>query len=511
MKLFLLLTLFISGLTNGMVNPFVGKTFYVNPSFQANIDATIKTTTDALTLKNLKIVRDIPSAYWLDVMSKVQPGKELEQILIDASSKSPSQLCVFIVYDLPNRDCSAHSSNGELCCVKKSDGTCDYLATECNQGLNTYKTSYIDQIALLFKKYSTVPIVAVIEPDSLGNLVTNLGNPRCGAQGTQQGYKMGITYAVNQLSPLATIYLDSAWSGWLGWSSNAQVFQQLINSMGILPKIRGFATNVANYQPLGIACSEANFCLPPANHASHECCNDPCNLTSQWNPANNELNYVLGLATLFPDKHFIIDTGRNGVTNMRKSCSNWCNIDGAGLGMIPTTNTRIPNLVDAYYYLKTPGESDGSSNSSQSRFDHMCISTDSMKDAPTAGAWFDAQMKMLARNANFGNVAVNPTPQPPTPIPDTSTPDKPTSDTIPTTSDCNTQIWGQCNGLEFKGEKCCFTGLTCKFINDYYSQCQISSTPVPNPPTPAPSPPSPNPPTPTPSTGYWKCFSCENI
>lgn len=55
---------------------------------------------------------------------------------------------------------------------------------------------------------------------------------------------------------------------------------------------------------------------------------------------------------------FIIDTGRNGVGDMRQSCSNWCNVRGAGVGLIPTTDTASP-MVDAYLWLKTPGESDG--------------------------------------------------------------------------------------------------------------------------------------------------------
>jgi cellulose 1,4-beta-cellobiosidase len=56
---------------------------------------------------------------------------------------------------------------------------------------------------------------------------------------------------------------------------------------------------------------------------------------------------------------FVIDTGRNGVDDMRADCSNWCNIRGAGAGHKPTAQTALPDLVDAYFWLKTPGESDG--------------------------------------------------------------------------------------------------------------------------------------------------------
>ncbi len=47
------------------------------------------------------------------------------------------------------------------------------------------QSTYIDPLVELFAKYSSVPIVAIIEPDSLPNLVTNQGNPHCGNAGTQ--------------------------------------------------------------------------------------------------------------------------------------------------------------------------------------------------------------------------------------------------------------------------------------------------------------------------------------
>ena len=55
--------------------------------------------------------------------------------------------------------------------------------------------------------------------------------------------------------------------------------------------------------------------------------------------------------------HWIIDTGRNGVDDERQSCSNWCNVRGAGVGHLPTANTSLPSVVDAIYWLKTPGDS----------------------------------------------------------------------------------------------------------------------------------------------------------
>ena len=52
-------------------------------------------------------------------------------------------------------------------------------------------------------------------------------------------------------------------------------------------------------------------------------------------------------------KHFLIDTSRNGL-----GTTEWCNPRGQALGVTPTTNTGHP-LVDAFLWIKQPGESDG--------------------------------------------------------------------------------------------------------------------------------------------------------
>merc|ERR1711959_758413 len=103
--------------------------------------------------------------------------------------------------------------------------------------------------------------------------------------------------------------------------------------MGPWDKMQGFSTNVANYQPLGVQCpwlqlsdhKYANgYCLN-GNHASDPCCADPCGLVKQWNAGNNELNYAQMLikaaaGELSWNASIIIDTGRNGVADMRTSC-----------------------------------------------------------------------------------------------------------------------------------------------------------------------------------------------
>jgi len=401
-------------------NPFQGKTFYVNPAYQRELDTSIATASGSVKA-TLQQMRNIPSAYWIDVMAKISGSNDsVEAILKDAAGRSPPSVVVLIVYDLPNRDCHAKSSNGEICCNPNSDGTCNYnQGGDCADAINTYKTKYIDPLAQIFNMYSNVPIVCIIEPDSLPNLATNMDDPHCGNSATVTAYTVGIPYAINKLSscPNVVMYLDAAHGGWLGWENNIQKFVQNLGQMNIVSKLRGFSTNVANYQPLGVQCPQVQWCLN-GQHQGDPCCADPCRLEGQYNPANNEVNYVQELANqlrstnTMANPYFIVDTGRNGVGNMRQMCANWCNIRGAGVGLAPTTAT--PNTtIDAYFWLKTPGESDGCTQVLPSgeqcpRFDSMCASSDSIGSAsgeprcPQAGNWFDYQVKMLAANAHMG-------------------------------------------------------------------------------------------------------------
>lgn len=241
----------------------------------------------------------------------------------------------------------------------------------------------------------------------------------------------------------------------MGWEDNLEKFMNLLKGIHLpVSKIRGFATNVANYQPLGIQCPWApdqgyrnGYCLNN-KHQGDPCCADPCKLEGQWNPANNELNYAKGLTEaangmLDMQAHVIIDTGRNGVSDMRSSCKNWCNPRGAGAGVRSTTDVANSNFVDAYFWLKTPGESDGCSQTLPDgtqcpRYDSMCGSVDSIGTGtdeprcPEAGAWFDYQVKQLAANAQLSPSPLPPSPPrpvpvPPAPVPPTPSPPSPSA------------------------------------------------------------------------------------
>src|SRR4030095_8979110 len=96
---------------------------------------------------------------------------------------------------------------------------------------------------------------------------------------------------------------------------------------------------------------------------------------------------------------------------------NWCNPSGAGLGDRPRAAPATG--IDAYVWIKPPGESDGSSsliptgpeNPGGKGFDRMCDPTytgnslngnnltGALANAPVSGRWFMNQFIQLVQNA----------------------------------------------------------------------------------------------------------------
>lgn len=71
-----------------------------------------------------------------------------------------------------------------------------------------------------------------------------------------------------------------------------------------------------------------------------------------------ESNVQLGtqISNLTGGKHFVIDTSRNG----NGPGDHWCNPAGRAIGARP--QGFASGLVDAYLWVKPPGDSDGSCN-----------------------------------------------------------------------------------------------------------------------------------------------------
>ena len=415
--------------TGGRVdNPYEGADGYVNPEWRAN----------ALSEPGGSRVANTSTAVWLDRIAAIEGASGKmglrehldEAVQQDAANGSKPLTIQIVIYDLPNRDCSALASNGEL------------LVSQ--NGLNRYKSEYIDPIAQIMSdsKYRNLRIVAIIEPDSLPNLITNVNSFEKCREAQQSGaYVQGVQYAINKLRaiPNVYIYVDAAHHGWLGWDSNFNpavdlFYSTIAGTERGVDSVDGFIVNTANYS----ATVEPYFNI-----------NTTVNGVSvrqskwvDWNQYVDEQSYALALRRALISKGFkntigmLIDTSRNGwggpdrptgpssATDVNKfvdesridrriHAGNWCNQAGAGLGERPRANPA-PG-IDAYVWVKPPGESDGASeeipNDEGKSFDRMCDptyegnslngynKTGALPNAPISGHWFSAQFQELMRNA----------------------------------------------------------------------------------------------------------------
>ena len=167
----------------------------------------------------------------------------------------------------------------------------------------------------------------VLEPDALGQL----GD--CDGQGDRVGLLAGAAKILDDAG--ARVYLDTGNSNWLPADEAARRIQ-LVGT----EHLTGFSLNVSNY-----------------------------NATAAETAYGDHIATQTGL-------HFVIDTSRNG----NGGTGEWCNVPGQALGDDP----RVVNegSLDAYLWVKPPGESDGTCNG-----------------GPAAGSWWTDNALELARNA----------------------------------------------------------------------------------------------------------------
>ncbi|HYX37804.1 MAG TPA: glycoside hydrolase family 6 protein [Oligoflexus sp.] len=142
-------------------------------------------------------------------------------------------------------------------------------------------------------------------------------------------------------NPKAQVYMDVGFPGWL---SVDEAVQRLLTA-GVLAG-DGFAINVGQY------------------HWTEDC-----------------IRYGQEISQRLGGKSFVIDTSRNGKGPVSREA--WCNPKSRAIGQTPQAPTGIKGL-DAYLWLKKPGDSDGSCNG-----------------GPAAGQWWEAKAIELMRNAVY--------------------------------------------------------------------------------------------------------------
>ncbi|MFD0315232.1 glycoside hydrolase family 6 protein [Streptomyces flavalbus] len=198
---------------------------------------------------------------------------------------------------------------------------------------DTYR-GWIDAVA---QGIADRPATVILEPDAVLHLVDGC-TP---GEFHEERYDV-LKYAVGKLKSLKStkVYLDA---GNAGWGNPDQIFEPLRRA-GV-DQADGFSVNVSNFYS-----------------------------------TEDSIAYGKSLSAKIGDKPFVIDTSRNGngPYTAGDPAQNWCNPPGRALGETPTTKTADP-LVDAYLWIKRPGESDGE-----------------CKGGPRAGEWWPEYALKLA-------------------------------------------------------------------------------------------------------------------
>jgi endoglucanase len=154
----------------------------------------------------------------------------------------------------------------------------------------------------------------ILEPDALADA----GN--CGDAAAQQARLNLVWDAVNVLKadPAVSVYIDAGHSHWMP----AETAAARLLAAGVAAA-DGFSLNVSNF-----------YGTP------------------------GEVAYGRAISQRLGGKHFVVDTSRNGAG---AAPSTWCNPSGMALGARPSAATADP-VVDAYVWVKRPGESDATCN-----------------------------------------------------------------------------------------------------------------------------------------------------
>ncbi|MDQ1495422.1 MAG: endoglucanase [Actinomycetota bacterium] len=384
-----------------------------------------------------------PQAVWFTGGTPGQVTRSVRDTVQRA--KQAHRVPVLVLYNVPGRDCSQYSSGGA-----GSDPA--YLA-------------WIDGVV---RGLGDESAVVIVEPDGLANLPSDCPGAYPGGDiaALTAGRIADIKYAGEQTEShdvRASVYLDAGHSAWhSAGDMSSRLYQAGVGG------VQGFSLNVSNYQftvnsdDYGTWLSECLALATPVNSQGSAVnagdfgdCGDEyynggpatnwaggaMNPYAQWSSGNPDLTlntagvesrYALLLGTVKPTAHFVVDTSRNGngpnnmatfanppfnqPANVISSLAggNWCNNPAAGLGVKPTASTGVP-LLDAYLWVKTPGQSDGQCDiaggarawdytvynpwnwnaTQQAQNDPLWGIQD-----PAAGAWFPQMALALVKQAN---------------------------------------------------------------------------------------------------------------
>jgi endoglucanase len=420
--------------------------FFVPPADEGAVNQIVALARQRQLGEALKMVglEATPRAVWFTSGAPSDVQKSVRQTM--AAAALEDRIPVLVAYDIPFRDCAGYSAGGAV-----------------------DSAAYAAWIAGFAQGIGNRKAVVILEPDSLGIIPynttifgaadscmptvtdsTGATVPAPGASADERYAQLqGAIATLAARAPSASVYLDGTHSAWLGVGEAA--FR--IHKAGFDPttgaqRVKGFFLNVSNFQPTDQSTQFGTWvsqCLEAVTAGASWAIGHFDFCPSQYDPATNfsTVNYtpafeatvtaslVNMLGGAVPTLPFVIDTSRNGHGPLDTdpyaaapynqpasviatlNSGDWCNPPGAGAGLRPNGSTGVA-LVDAYLWIKVPGESDGScainggarawdftaynpwnvAGDAQNGFDPLWGMVD-----PAAGFWFPAQALQLAELA----------------------------------------------------------------------------------------------------------------
>jgi endoglucanase len=369
-----------------------------------------------------------PQAVWVESGTPHETERQVRRAMRDA--RRQGAVPVFVAYNIPFRDCAQFSAGGATTVQ-------EYLA-------------WIDGFA---RGIGHGEAMVILEPDGLGIIPWYTPLDATAPEWCQPVEADPATAATDRFfmlnqavdrfnqQPNVRVYLDGTHTAWL----NVGDMSDRLLKAGV-ERATGFFLNVSNYQITSNLVQYGTWisqCITyvtevvPGNFA--ECANQYWNggplpakiaeLLGEWtgvaldkfgawsdssdvpelNTSGINLRYANNLAGAVPTKRFVIDTSRNSAGPWPPPAydfpgewgtdpQDWCNPPGRGNGLRPTTRTEI-DLLDAYLWVKTPGESDGECNRSLGPPGET-IDPEWGQIDPGAGDWFRDQALELAELAD---------------------------------------------------------------------------------------------------------------
>jgi len=302
--------------------------------FEEDVDAEHEVVGDPFEDRSLYVDPDTPALRQANDWREVRPT---DAAVMDRIGASPAAAWFGRGSGQVGRDVDRHVSAAEAADALPVLVAYNIPQRDCGQhsgGGAATSDAYRTWIAEFARGIGDRPAVVILEPDAIAHL-------SCLSEADQMTRLALLSEAVTTLEarPGVSVYVDAGNPGWIP----ADEMADRLVAAGV-DRARGFALNVSNYHSTDFS-----------------------------------VGYARELSDRLGGKRAVIDTSRNGVG----SNGEWCNATGRALGPAPTTDTADP-VVDAYLWVKAPGESDGTCN-----------------DGPSAGAWWPEYALDLAERAAY--------------------------------------------------------------------------------------------------------------